>query len=261
MPKICAVIFSTNRLEYLTRTLEAQANLDFTGCEVERIFIDDFPKGRNNLLISTLVKNFGYNEIILHETNMGLSVTWSEFWSLIKNRNYDYVWHQEDDIEILKQVSIKDLITILDGDKDLCQVTLQRQPWYFTEGPSQALGSDWTYKNYRYEKNSAIFSPMASLYSMRWVRYDYSGWLKTTYPDKDWWTINLNEGMIGKVLYEGQSLVSGKVKDANGGPLIHHIGEYFVGKRVLPNEPHYEHFEKYDPEIKYNSRDGSLYQG
>jgi len=261
MPKICAVIFSTNRLEYLTRTLEAQKNLDFTDCEVDRIFIDDFPKDRNNLLISTLVKNFGYNEIILHEENKGLSVTWSEFWNLIKDRNYDYVWHQEDDIEILKPISIVDLITILKGDKDLCQVTLQRQPWYFTEKPSEALPTDWTYKHYRYEKSSAIFSPMASLYDMKFVRYDYSVWLKSTYPDRDWWSINLNEGMIGKVLLEGQNLVSGKIKDHDGSPLINHIGEYFVGKRVLPNEPHYELFEKYNPEVKYNSKDGSIYEG
>ena len=261
MAKICKVIFSTNRLEYLTRTLETQHLLDFGNHEVHGIFFDDFPKGRNNTLISTLAKAYGYNEIILHEENQGLSVTWSEFWNLIRHRDYDYIWHQEDDIEILTKIPIDDLMVILNGDKDLCQVTLQRQPWYFTEVPSQALGTDWTYKQWRYEKNSAIFSPMASLYSMNTVRYDYSGWLKQTYPDRDWWQINLNEGMIGKVLLEGQQLVSGKIKGPNGENLINHIGDYFVGKRVLPNEPHYENFERFNPEVKYNSKDGTLYEG
>jgi len=261
MAKICKVIFSTNRLEYLTRTLEAQRYLNFGDHEVHGIFIDDFPKGRNNSLISMLVQAYGYNEIILHEVNQGLSVTWSEFWNLIKDRDYDYVWHQEDDIELLTEIPIDDMLVILNGDKDLCQITLQRQPWYWTETESQALGTDRTYKNYRYEKNSAIFSPMASLYSMDKVRYDYKGWLKTNYPDRDWWQINLNEGMIGKVLLEGQGLVTGKIKGAQGEPLIHHIGDYFVGKRVLPNEPHYERFEHFNPEVKYNSRDGSIYEG
>lgn len=260
MSKICKVIFSTNRIEYLTRTLETQKLLNFGNHQVHGIFVDDFPKGRNDVLINTLVSTYGYSEIILHKENMGLSVTWREFWNLIRDRDYDYIWHQEDDIEILQEIPIDDLITILSGDKELCQVTLQRQPWYFTESESKALGSDWTYKHWRYEKNSAIFSPMASLYHIDMVRYDYSGWLKQTYPDRDWWQVNPNEGMIGKVLYEGQNLLSGKIKGASGENLINHIGEYFVGKRVLPNEPHYEMFEKYHPETKYNSKDGSLYE-
>ena len=261
MYKICQVIFSTNRIEYLCRTLEAQHNLNFEGCEVHKILIDDYPKGRNNLLISTLVRNFGYNEIILHESNLGLSATWSKFWNLIRDRDYDYIWHQEDDIEVIQPVKIADLINILQTDDQLCQITLQRQPWYSNEEPSKILATDSLYGDLRYEKNSAIFSPMATLYDMKWVRYDYSLWLKNTYPDRNWWQINLNEGIIGKVLYEGQGLVSGKLKDSQGGPLVHHIGDYFVGKRVLPNEPHYEMFAGFDPEVRYNSRDGSVYLG
>ena len=98
--KICQVIFSTNRLDYLIPTLKSQANLNFYGCEVHKIFIDDYPKTRNDLLITELVKLYGYDEIILHEKNEGLSVTWSQFWDLIKDRDYDYIWHQEDDVEI-----------------------------------------------------------------------------------------------------------------------------------------------------------------
>lgn len=260
MAKICKIIFSTNRIEYLTKTLESQKHIDFGDHEVEGIFFDDYPKGRNDKLITTLVKSYGYNEVILHQENKGLSVTWSECWNLIKNRNYDYIWHQEDDVEIIRTIPIEDLIVILEGDKDLCQITLQRQPWYFTEKPSEALGSDWTYKDWRYDKSSAIFSPMASFYKSSIVRVNYSEWLKANYPDRNWWQINLNEGMIGKVLLEGYHLVTGKLKGPNGENLINHIGDYFVGKRVLPDEPHYEKFEQYDPNIKYNSRNGSVYE-
>ena len=97
--KICQVIFSTNRLEYLTRTLRAQRNLNYYGCEVHKIFIDDYPKTRNDLMITELVKLYGYNEINLHPENLGLSVTWSQFWDLMKERDYDYIWHQEDDVD------------------------------------------------------------------------------------------------------------------------------------------------------------------
>jgi hypothetical protein len=39
--------------------------------------------------------------------------------------------------------------------------------------------------------------------------------------------------------------------------LINHIGEYFVGKRVLSNEPGYDQFARYDPLKKYNSKSGA----
>lgn len=257
--KICQVIFSTNRLEYLTKTLIGQGKLNFEGCTVDKIFVDDFPKGRNDVLVDKLVKCFGYNEVYLHAKNQGLSVTWTEFWNLIKDRNYDYVWHQEDDVEILEQVKITDLIEILQTDAQLSQVVLKRQPWYHNEQASVAKTSDTVYPNFRIEKDSAIFSPMASLYSMDRVRFPYSNWYNTAYPNDNFHLINFNEGMVGKALLEDGGLISAHVKNKQGKNLINHIGDFFVGQRVLPNEPHYEQFARFNPEVRYNSRDGQEY--
>jgi len=255
--KICQVIFSTNRVEYLIKTLRAQHLLNWEGCTVDKIFIDDFPVGRDDLFISELLKTFGYNEQYLHPENLGLSVTWSEFWKLIKDRDYDYVWHQEDDVEILEPVRVLDLVTLLQLDPGLSQVVLKRQKWYPNEQESQALDNDWTFANYRYERYNLIFSPMASLYSMDKVRFDYSNWYKIRYPDTNLGEINLNEGMVGKALYEELGVVSGHLKQSQGQNLINHIGEYFVGKRVLPNEPSYDQFARYDPLKKYDSKSGA----
>ena len=47
--KICRVIFSTNRPEFLIPTLEShQKYIDFGDHEVYGIFIDDYPKDRND---------------------------------------------------------------------------------------------------------------------------------------------------------------------------------------------------------------------
>ena len=78
--KICQEVFSTNRLEYLIPTLQSQKNLNYFGCEVHKIFIDDYPRTRNNAMLAELVKLFNYDEIILHQENLGLSATWSEFY-------------------------------------------------------------------------------------------------------------------------------------------------------------------------------------
>jgi hypothetical protein len=79
-------------------------------------------------------------------------------------------------------------------------------------------------------------------------------------PYEKYIDFNLNEGIIGKILYEEYQMVSANVKNYNGKNIIRHIGDYFVGKRVLPGEPGYETFGKYNPDIKYNSKDGSLFR-
>jgi hypothetical protein len=258
--KICQAIFSTNRIEYLTKTLVAQRNLDFTGCSVDRIFIDDFPKNRNDLIIETLAKTFGYNEIFLHQVNQGLSVTWSEFWDLIKDRNYDYVWNQEDDVEVIEPVKILDLIELLQHDPSLSQVTLKRQPWYFHETESVALESDGIFKDFRYEKGGVLFSPIASLYPIDRVRFDYNQWYKNNHPvEPILHNAKYNEGYIGKALLNNFGMVNALIKNKAGNNLINHIGEWFVGQRVLKTDPGYEIFAHYDPETRYYSTTGDLY--
>jgi hypothetical protein len=101
-------------------------------------------------MITQLVKLYGYNEVILHKENLGLSVTWSEFWDLIKDRDYDYVWHQEDDVQILEPVLIADLIDLLNQDNQLSQVQLARQAWYPNETDPVKSESDYVFKNFRY---------------------------------------------------------------------------------------------------------------
>lgn len=248
--KICQVIFSTNRLEYLIPTLEAQKNLNYYGCDVHRIFIDDFPKTRDNEYITQLVKSYGYDEIILHEENLGLSVTWSQFWDLIKDRNYDYVFHQEDDVKILEPVLLTDLIELLEREQLVSQLRLSRQAWYYNERDPELYDTDIIYKNFRYTKSSLIFSPMASLYKHR----------ITKIPFKQIYNFNLNEGLVGKVLYDQYGQVTAEIKNYYGKNIVEHIGEWFVGKRVLPNEPGYEQFAKYDPHVKYHSRNGAEYK-
>jgi len=260
MKKICQIIFSTNRIEYLSRTLRSQMLLNFEGCQVDKIFIDDYPLGRNNISISSLVHAYGYREIYLHSNNLGLSVTWTEFWNLIKDRNYDYVWHQEDDVEILQSIRILDLIDLLEQNPSLSQILLKRQAWYPYESEPTALDTDIIYKNYRLEKYQyLIFSPMASLYSMDRVRFPYSDWYGQFYPNTNFNKINFNEGMIGKALYGSSKLISGHLKSSSGSNLVNHIGDYFVGKRILPDEPHYDQFSHYDPNKKYCSRTGKEY--
>lgn len=249
MPKIVQVIFSTNRLEYLIPTLRNMNNLNYYGCEVHKVIIDDYPRTRNNIMFTELCKIYGIDEIILNEENKGLSLNWTDFYKLIADRNYDYIFHLEDDVKILEPVLVTDLIELLEKDPEVSQVQLARQSWYHFEKDPSASAADYLYKNYRYIKGSLIFSPMASLCPAEIV----------TYPITKEYGCTLNEGIIGRYMYEKLNKVSINVRNYYGKHIIEHIGEWFVGKRVLPNEPSYELFSHYDPNLKYYSRDGKAF--
>jgi hypothetical protein len=261
--KLCQVIFSTNRQEYLVRTLNAQRLLDTSGCQVDKIFFDDFPKDRDGCVITTLATDAGYEEIYLHDQNRSIGATWEECWAILRERDYDYVWHQEDDVEILEPVSVAALVDVLLAVPQASQAVLKRQPWYAHERPSEALADDLLLGDFRGEFSPAqvYFTPIASLYSMDRVRFDYRAWYKAHYPqDEIWQTTNVNEAMIGKALLEGLGLRSLHLKNRAGGHLIQHIGEYTHGRKLLPGEPGYLAFAHMDPEKRYRSGTAQVYR-
>jgi len=237
--KICQVIFSTNRIEYLTRTLESQRLLDFGPIEVDKVFIDDYPQGRDDHQILSLAKSCGYNEIILHGENFGIGRTWTEFWSMIQRRKYDYIWHQEDDVVILERIPIIKLINIL-GNRRLSQVVLMRQKWYPHEIDPCALPTDDICEGYRIESQfprKFYFSSLASLYPMDRVRQDYADMFWRRGEPQSIQSAYLNEGLIGKLWGEMSGLFSGHLKNMDGHNLCEHIGTVTQGKKLLPGEP------------------------
>lgn len=260
--KVCQCIFSTNRPEYLTRTLDSHAKFDFTECEVERVFFDDFPQDRDDSAILKLVQSHGYFESYLHKDNMSIGATWEEFWNLIKDRDYDYVLHHEDDAELIHPVKVVDMIEVLRSTPKASQVVLKRQPWYAHESPSAVLTTDLIFPVFRgeYGLGRVYFNPITSLYSMDRVRFDYKSWYRRRYPnDAIFHTANINEALIGKALLEEYGLQSLHLKSSSGGNLIEHIGEYTVGKKLLPHEPGYALFSGIDPTIRYVSGSHAKY--
>lgn len=262
MIHLCQVIFSTNRPEYLARTLASQQLLNADGCSVDRILFDDYPKDRDDALIHTLAEDAGYHEVFLHDRNMSIGATWEECWALLRKRYYDYIWHQEDDVEILEPVSIPTLVAMLESTPVASQLVLKRQPWYEHETPSESLDADLCFDNMRGEFGPAqvYFTPIASLYPASRAQFDYRAWYKRHYPqDEIWQTTNVNEAMIGKALLEGFGLRSMHVKNAAGKNLVQHIGKYTQGRKLLPNEPGWPAFAHLDPEQKYWSGSSRTY--
>lgn len=248
--KVCHVVFSTNRLEFLKKTFEAQKKFDYSGVEVHKLFIDDYPLGRDNLELSKFVFSYGYDEIILHTENMGITRTWQQLFDIVKDRDYDYILHQEDDVEIMHPLKVMDMIEILEKDSTLSQVQLKRNNWYEHEkeevGPKE---DDVIFKNYRYEKATPYFWMLTSLYPA-WIARE---------PILEETGHNPSESVIAQYLQNKYNIGAALLKTSEGGIMVNHIGEYFHGQRVAEGEPGWEGFKFIDPNIKYCSKTGAYW--
>ncbi len=247
--KVCRVVFSTNRIEFLNKTFRSTKKFDFTGLDVHHLFIDDYPLGRDDKFIEELASHYGFNEIILHKENKGITKTWQELFDLVKERDYDYILHHEDDVELMYPLKVLDLIELLEQDKTLSQVQLKRNNWYDYEteevGPKD---SDVVFKNYRYEKATPYFWMLMSLYPA-WIAKE---------PILQETGYNPSESVIANYLLQKYNIGAGLLKSENGGIMVNHIGEYFHGKRVAENEPGWEGFKFINPDIKYCSKTGVI---
>lgn len=245
--KILHVIFSTNRLRYLTKTLDSLKYLDYGDHEVTKMLVDDYPRTRNDMIFELFGKMYGF-QLVLNEKNFGLSVTWSWLFEWLKTQDYDYILHQEDDVVLLEPIKVDDLIKVLESDEKMASVVLQRQPWYFHEQPSKIEETDTKINQFYYSKNIKTFSPMFSLYRRNIINY----------PFKEYWGFNINEGMVMVYLDFFHQMFSAVLKNCSGSHIIEHIGEETVGIRLLPGEPNQESFAHMDPNRIYTSREGKL---
>jgi len=247
--KLLHVVFSTNRVEFLKKTFKANKKFDYTGLDVHHLFIDDYPTGRDNNFIKEFVEYYGYNEIILHKENLGITKTWQELFDLVKERDYDYILHHEDDVELMYPLKVMDMIELLQQDNTLSQIQLKRNNWYEFEteeiGPKE---DDVIFKNYRYEKATPYFWMLMSLYPA-WIAKE---------PILEETGFNPSESVIANYLGNKYGLGAGLLKTAEGGMMVNHIGEYFHGKRVAENEPGWDGFKFIDPNVKYCSKTGAI---
>ena len=247
--RICKVIFSTNRLKYLIPTLESfHKNLDFGDHEVDGIFVDDWPTGRNDTFIEALAKKYGYTRVVLHSENQGISNTWNQVNEILSEKEYDYVWHQEDDVELLQPLHINDLIKIMNDFPHLFQLVLKRDVWYSNEVAELTNPNDVILDKYRFLNEYTYFTPIACFY-----RY----WISQM-KLKETTGMCPAEGLVMQTARERTNYTQcgAIVKNLDGSPIINHIGEVTRGKRLNQGEWGWERFAWMDTTKDYCSRTG-----
>lgn len=249
--KICQVIFSTNRVPYITKTLKSQDLIDTSHCEVTKVFFDDFPTGRNDTMIEMIARSHGYHHVILHKENQGITKTWQELFDFVKERDFDFIWHQEDDAEIMYPIRFIDFIEILKENPNLSQVQLRRDNWYhFETEPIGPKASDQIWGNYRIERDNPYFWMMASFYPA-WIAKEFNRHENNGYP---------SEATIANFMLRKNGSTVGLLKTAQGGIMVNHFGEYTRGTKVAEGDLGWQNFKNFNPLVDYDSKTGQVFQ-
>jgi hypothetical protein len=253
MARILRVVWSTNRLEYLIPTLASHAcNINFGDHTVYHMLIDDYPLGRRDWAVADVVQRYGFDEVVLHPENLGITLNWTRLWQWIQSQDFDYVWHHEDDVVFNQAVNINELIALLESDPSLCQVNLKRNPWYeFEFHEPLVTADDQQFGNWLYNCHTDYFWTMSSLY-----RADLTQHVGSILESQG---CNLGEAPVMRYFLEQCGMKMAVIKNLDGSPVVEHIGVYSQGRRVLPNEPGWAGFSYQDPNKRYNSRTGQLF--
>lgn len=137
--KICIIILTDGRNDYLARTLESlETNVVFPqDASIYKILVDDWPVDREEKVIKKLAKKYKVDKVVLNDENIGIDKTVQKAWSLIPEGT-DYIWHQENDFEYLNPVNVSEMIQVLENPT-IVQVALVRQPWFADEKDAGSL--------------------------------------------------------------------------------------------------------------------------
>tara|TARA_Y100000593_G_scaffold95031_1_gene198547 strand:+ start:1326 stop:2111 length:786 start_codon:yes stop_codon:yes gene_type:complete len=250
---VTILFFSTNRLDYLMPTLRSfHSKINFEGLNLNKIFIDDYPLGRNDFVFNNVKDNYNFDELVLHTENKGQSVTWKEAWEMVP-KDTDYIWHQEDDFTFPEEINVQNLINILESfPRSLSQICLKRQVWYendndFIEQIEEGKIGKEIEININNKKEYLIlhqhyFNANPCIYP-RWVieeKYSHN-------PQESVIASDLKQ-RYGNTVY---SSIYGKKLDK---PLCEHIGYYNQGCKVEENAPGWDWLKHYDPSKKYHSK-------
>jgi hypothetical protein len=254
MARILRVCWSTNRPEYLVPTLASHDRMvDFGAHNVYHMLVDDYPRGRYDWAISDLAQRYKFNDVVLHPENLGITENWTNLWRWIANEGrFDYVWHHEDDVVFQQPVKINHMIDLLNDNSTMCQVNLKRNPWYKSEFHEPLLTDrDEAHGEYLFTRHQDHFWTMSSLYPASLCSHVDNIIAK--------YNCNLGEGPVMDYMRNELGMHMAILKNPDGTQMVEHIGAYSQGRRVLPGEPGWDKFYMYDPDKRYNSATGELY--
>lgn len=91
-----------------------------------KVIHDDTGRPDHRQALSSKFPGF---RVIGQDSCLGFGGAISNAWGYLSSMDLDYIFHLEDDFIFNEEISLSDLVTVLECDRNVQQVALQRQAW------------------------------------------------------------------------------------------------------------------------------------
>ena len=210
--KIALLVMTDGRKQYIHKTL-ASAFSELDGPIVHRVMFDDSADEANHQWLRDNFPNF---DLYYKPTRQGFGGAINSAWHILRNYDFDYVFHLEDDFTFNRPVILKDMAKKLEENPNVFQMALRRQPWNNEERAAGGVIQRWPDQFHQQDgfiSHRLFFTTNPSLYR------------KSLIDSRDYATVKDAEGHFTlSITAESPEYCFGFWGDKSDQPWVTHIG-------------------------------------
>jgi glycosyltransferase involved in cell wall biosynthesis len=136
---IALLVMTDGRRNYIHQTL-ASAQSELFGSITHKFIHDDSGDETNH---EWLRQNFPDFTILHRPTRQGFGGAINSAWRFLRDYDFKYVFHLEDDFTFNRPVLLNDMIKVLEENPHVYQMALCRQPWNEQEKKAGGIMQCW----------------------------------------------------------------------------------------------------------------------
>lgn len=122
---IALLVITDGRKEYIHKTIES-ASLNLEGPMGPMFMFDDSGEELHRRWLRINFPNF---ELIYKPIRQGAGGAINSAWEHIRQYEFDYVFHLEDDFTFNRTIPLNDMVRVLEDNPHVYQMALRRQAW------------------------------------------------------------------------------------------------------------------------------------
>lgn len=214
---VCWIVLTDGRKQYISESLPTWIK-EYDSLIDNKYIVDD---SGNDEYSEWLEESFPTFEIVkIKNPRQGYAKAMQNVFQVFKDSGNKFALHLEDDFILHKAVNINDIVSVLNENQNVAQMSIMRQPWYHNEinsgGVIEALelnGSKFTDKTtlgFDWVEHRSFYTCNPNIVQ-RWVA-------DSPWPDGNW-----TESRFGRELFLKRKSV-GIWGNRNDWPHVEHIG-------------------------------------
>lgn len=139
MKTTALLVLTDGRREYIQRTIPSALS-EIEGLNGPKFIQDDSGDEEYRQWLRLTFPNF---ELFYNENRQGQGASINSAWKQMKEYEFDYVFHLEDDFTFNRPVVLRDLAQVLENNPHVYQMALRRQAWNHEEIQAGGVIERW----------------------------------------------------------------------------------------------------------------------